>query len=548
MHKNQPLLSNKLSILQNTSWGETYQQQYRQLKKQKEHKEEQYNKAHKQYEELTIMCEQKLLEFTEEHSQNIIQIDNPCDLLVDFGKCILNMLHYRILSWNQFKLVIKRYQILIQELKFYNSDLLDEDIQNQLHEFKKNKNFENLNQETGNLLIWMYLKQSSKELYDQMQDLEFSIIQLNREKGKYYEQIQQSQETSRIKAEQNQLLYEVIRQVEENILKLQQMINKPKSDSPEKLKVDVQQTSRDCDKAINFAKNQIKKIRSENRMNRVEKSAIALNISQLNLSRTLRNQDDSHLLSKNYNDDEADITTYNNMPVIGENRPRNNHGFGFVNHEDDIFEMNDKSNMIIRMNKLDDENDEERKTQRVNDQLIMDLSMSSLNNVQLFINDDKDQYQTKKGKDNTLKKINLNNQVTVEKSENTPMGGTSTNPGETRGKPLKPMMKKRGGGCFGQSKNKNNQQEERMKLNEDQEKKFKKKKSQCCMSQALSIKLLVIPDIPIIGSPNFQVNMIFVRPTYSIPIMKSATYLIRSKLFLIFNLLCFAIFSKQMFS
>lgn len=63
-----------------------------------------------------------------------------------------------------------------------------------------------------------------------------------------------------------------------------------------------------------------------------------------------------------YNDEEADITTYNNMPVIGDNKPRNTHGFGFVNHEDDIFEMNDKSNMIIQMNRIDDDNEEERKT------------------------------------------------------------------------------------------------------------------------------------------------------------------------------------------
>lgn len=49
------------------------------------------------------MCLEKLSEFTEEHSYNIVAIDSPCDLLVDFGKCILNMLHYRVLSWNQFK-------------------------------------------------------------------------------------------------------------------------------------------------------------------------------------------------------------------------------------------------------------------------------------------------------------------------------------------------------------------------------------------------------------------------------------------------------------
>ncbi len=30
-------------------------------------------------------------------------MDNPCDLLVDFGKCLLNMLHFRVLSWSNFK-------------------------------------------------------------------------------------------------------------------------------------------------------------------------------------------------------------------------------------------------------------------------------------------------------------------------------------------------------------------------------------------------------------------------------------------------------------
>ena len=79
---------------------------------------------------------------------------------------------------------------------------------------------------------------------------------------------------------------------------------------------------------------------------------MALNISQLNLSRTLRNPDDSHLLSKSmqadlktlnlkktfsflqnldYNDDEGDITAQNNMHVIGDRKPKNKHGFGFIN-------------------------------------------------------------------------------------------------------------------------------------------------------------------------------------------------------------------------
>jgi len=52
------------------------------------------------------MCLEKLGSFTEEVSSSIIYIESPCELMLDLGKSILSMFHFRILSWNQFRVRI----------------------------------------------------------------------------------------------------------------------------------------------------------------------------------------------------------------------------------------------------------------------------------------------------------------------------------------------------------------------------------------------------------------------------------------------------------
>jgi hypothetical protein len=50
--------------------------------------------------------------------------------------------------------------------------ILSTNVSHLLITLKEHKNFERLNSETGNLLIWMYLKQSQREIHDTTQDLE----------------------------------------------------------------------------------------------------------------------------------------------------------------------------------------------------------------------------------------------------------------------------------------------------------------------------------------------------------------------------------------
>eukprot|EP00347_Sterkiella_histriomuscorum_P016496 403352959 len=588
------LEDNKLTILQNNSWADQYQQKYKQLKKQKEYKEDQYFKANQQFEELQIMSQNKLNEFTEEHSFSITAIDTPCSLLMDFGKCLLSMLHYRVLSWPQFKLVIKRYQILINELKHYSTDLIDADISSQLHEFKdkyklitQTKNFESLNQETGNLLIWMYLKQSSKELHESILDLEFSFTQLNREKNKQYELLQQAKETVKQKIKQNEQLYEVIRQLEEQIMIIQQQILRFKNesssnntlqqnqhqDSTQDKSSDLKQISKRCETALSYCKQTIRQINRENRV--PDKSIFGLNITgNLNQSKKgILAPDDSHILSRSM---QADLKTLNlkktfsflqNLDYNDEDQNANNlmqqvieepkrnpkdnahHNFGerlggMFNQEEDIFDLNDKSNLVIlresqiRNDPLyNDRNfNDEHKTQRVQDNSSM---MSSLNNIKIFMNDG---IMTKKQSESQVNKRDKSDiKIKQQHQSDTTKGGSSK------------ALKKQTPGCFG---SRNNQQHLIQNSTQNSEKENKKKKKSsggCCFHLSqwafhISMRELVSPAIPNTGSSNSYINHFLVNPTTCSPIIKSARYLTSIKLYLTFIRLCLMNFSRYTFS
>lgn len=89
------------------------------------------------------------------------------------------MLHYRILSWAQFKVLIKRRHILAADLKNYDPELLDSDALNQVSEFKarfsltpeilsnaeggNSELFEWVNRESGGLLLWACLIEGARD-------------------------------------------------------------------------------------------------------------------------------------------------------------------------------------------------------------------------------------------------------------------------------------------------------------------------------------------------------------------------------------------------
>jgi hypothetical protein len=60
----------------------------------------------------------------------------PSEAMVELGKCLLGMLHYRVLSWAQFKVLIKRRHILVSDLRRYEPELIDSDAANQIQDFK----------------------------------------------------------------------------------------------------------------------------------------------------------------------------------------------------------------------------------------------------------------------------------------------------------------------------------------------------------------------------------------------------------------------------
>ena len=71
----------------------------------------------------------------------------PPEVVVEMAKCLLGMLHYRVLSWAQFYLLVKRRHILTNELRNYDPDLIDSDAQNQLTDFRMRFSLD-LNQST----------------------------------------------------------------------------------------------------------------------------------------------------------------------------------------------------------------------------------------------------------------------------------------------------------------------------------------------------------------------------------------------------------------
>lgn len=60
----------------------------------------------------------------------------PSEAVEGLAKCILGMLHFRVLSWGQFKIFIKRKETFANDLRRYDSELIDIEAQTQLNEFR----------------------------------------------------------------------------------------------------------------------------------------------------------------------------------------------------------------------------------------------------------------------------------------------------------------------------------------------------------------------------------------------------------------------------
>jgi hypothetical protein len=71
----------------------------------------------------------------------------PPEIVVELAKCVLGMLHYRVLSWAQFRTLLKRRHVLGHELRAYDPELIDTDAQNQLTDFRMRFSLD-LNQST----------------------------------------------------------------------------------------------------------------------------------------------------------------------------------------------------------------------------------------------------------------------------------------------------------------------------------------------------------------------------------------------------------------
>lgn len=69
--------------------------------------------------------------------QNMLQSDyEPSEAVEGLAKCILGMFHFRVLSWGQFKVIIKRKETFANDLRRYDPELIDIEAQTQLNEFR----------------------------------------------------------------------------------------------------------------------------------------------------------------------------------------------------------------------------------------------------------------------------------------------------------------------------------------------------------------------------------------------------------------------------
>jgi hypothetical protein len=60
----------------------------------------------------------------------------PSEVIVELAKCLLGLLHFRVLSWAQFKILLRRRHVLASDLHKYDPALVDSDALNQLTDFK----------------------------------------------------------------------------------------------------------------------------------------------------------------------------------------------------------------------------------------------------------------------------------------------------------------------------------------------------------------------------------------------------------------------------
>lgn len=70
----------------------------------------------------------------------------------------------------------------------------------------------------------MYYKQSCKELQETLEELEWSLKDINSQKNQAYEMARSCKEIVRKKSKQNEIVYEAIRGLEENIILIQQIL------------------------------------------------------------------------------------------------------------------------------------------------------------------------------------------------------------------------------------------------------------------------------------------------------------------------------------
>jgi len=67
---------------------------------------------------------------------------SPSEPVVELAKCVLGMLHYRVLSWPHFSVLVRRRNVMVSELKRYDTELIDSDDQSQINEFKNKYNIQ----------------------------------------------------------------------------------------------------------------------------------------------------------------------------------------------------------------------------------------------------------------------------------------------------------------------------------------------------------------------------------------------------------------------
>ncbi|TNV80208.1 hypothetical protein FGO68_gene16490 [Halteria grandinella] len=179
------------------------------------------------------------------------------------------MLHFRVLSWAQFKLLLKRKHILASDLRSYNPELIDSDALNQLTDFKLKFNldssdfspfstnnanqalFDWANKESAGLLLWVCLTESLRELkVNTIPGLLQQLRELNSKKCSVREVIGSCKETVDAKIAENERVYEVIRVLETNMMDIQGVMMEVEDKSGEEQGEQIKELSERCEKAI----------------------------------------------------------------------------------------------------------------------------------------------------------------------------------------------------------------------------------------------------------------------------------------------------------